>query len=175
MISWQDNLVSKLMKWEVSVKYLSGTLLTKDMTTIPIEDSFSAIHADTGSTPAGAVVVFRDITDRKKAEEEKENLEAKLRQAQKMEAIGTLAGGIAHDFNNLLSVILGYTDMLIEDSPENSKQRQNLEKILTTGYRSRDLVKQILSFSRQSKADRILLTPAPIVKQFPRREPRRLA
>ncbi len=84
------------------------------------------------------IVSLTDITDRKRAELEREKLEAQLQQALKMEAIGTLAGGIAHDFNNILSAILGYADLVIEDmSPEDSS-RPMLEEIYGSGMRARD-------------------------------------
>ena len=85
---------------------------------------------------------FIDISEKKK-------LETQLRQAQKMEAIGTLAGGIAHDFNNILFPIIGYAEMTMHDVPENSTALKNLNKILQGALRARDLVKQILTFSRQ--------------------------
>ncbi|MDR3629177.1 MAG: PAS domain S-box protein [Desulfocapsaceae bacterium] len=83
----------------------------------------------------------RDIT-------ETENLEAQLRQSQKLEAIGTLAGGIAHDFNNILSPIIGYTEMVLDDMPESWKSRADLEQVLAGAHRAKELVKQILTFSR---------------------------
>jgi PAS domain S-box-containing protein len=92
-----------------------------------------------------------DITERKHAEEEKEMLEAQLRQAQKLEAIGTLAGGIAHDFNNLLVPIIGYTELALSDTPQLSPRRLGLEQILNAALRARDLVKQILAFGRPGK------------------------
>ncbi|RMF92264.1 MAG: response regulator, partial [Nitrospinota bacterium] len=72
-----------------------------------------------------------------------------LRQAQKMEAIGTLAGGIAHDFNNILTAILGYTELTLRNMPEESEAYQNLQEVLAAGKRAKELVQQILTFSRQ--------------------------
>jgi PAS domain S-box-containing protein len=92
-------------------------------------------------------------------------LENQLQQNQKMESIGTLAGGIAHDFNNILFPILGYTEMLIEDIPEDNPVRDNLNEILTGALRAKELVKQILTFSRQEKAEFKLLKMQSIVKE----------
>jgi len=86
--------------------------------------------------------------------EERAHAEAQLRQSQKMEAIGTLAGGIAHDFNNILAGIIGFTEMVLEDISPESPIRRNLERILKGGLRGRDLVKQILAFTRQSEQER---------------------
>jgi len=80
---------------------------------------------------------------------EKWQLEKRLAQAQKMEAIGTLAGGIAHDFNNILSAIMGYTELSLIDMPSDSPLRKNLQQILKAGSRAKELVQQILTFSRQ--------------------------
>jgi PAS domain S-box-containing protein len=88
----------------------------------------------------------RDITERRRLEE-------RLLQTQKMAAIGTLAGGIAHDFNNILAAILGYTELAMADMPQNS-QHDYLQEVLTAGKRARDLVQQILTFSRQTKHQR---------------------
>ena len=100
--------------------------------------------------PKSILGVSRDITERKKAEDEKKQLEAKLQQAQKMEAVGTLAGGIAHDFNNILSVVIGYTELGMEEALDNPGLKKKLGEVLKAGYRARDLVKQILAFSRQT-------------------------
>ena len=80
-------------------------------------------------------------------------LEGQLQHAQRMDAIGTLAGGIAHDFNNILAPIIGYTEISIDDVPEGNPVRNNLEQVLKATKRARDLVHQILTFSRQSKQE----------------------
>ncbi|HSO18105.1 MAG TPA: PAS domain-containing protein, partial [Desulfosarcina sp.] len=106
-----------------------------------------------------------DISDRMKTEEAKQELEFRLLQTQKMEAIGTLAGGIAHDFNNILSAIIGFTEMSLLDIPPDSGLSGNLRKVLQAGGRARDLVKQILTFSRQSQMDPRPIQIHPIVKE----------
>ncbi|RPJ81122.1 MAG: response regulator, partial [Deltaproteobacteria bacterium] len=98
------------------------------------------------------MVSAMDIGDLKQAEIEKQQLEIQLRQAQKMESIGTLAGGIAHDFNNILSSVIGYTELTLADMSEGKPaSKQNLQAILRAGERARDLVSQILTFSRQTE------------------------
>ena len=94
------------------------------------------------------IISMIDITDRKRADQEKVKLESQLSQSHKMEAIGTLAGGIAHDFNNILSVIIGYTE-LARDSNQKEIKDQYLQEVLMGAERARNLVKQILTFSRQ--------------------------
>lgn len=91
-----------------------------------------------------------DVTERKQSEIMRILLEENLRHAQKMESIGTLSGGIAHDFNNLLSPIIGFAEMLQEDLPQGSQEQENSSEILRAALRAKDLVKQILTFSRQS-------------------------
>jgi len=96
-------------------------------------------------------VVSADTTQHKQDEKEKNGLEKRLKQAQKMEAIGTIAGGIAHDFNNILFPIIGMSELLMEDLSKDSIQYENAREILTAGKRGADLVNQILAFSRQSE------------------------
>ncbi|MFW5937039.1 MAG: PAS domain S-box protein, partial [Desulfosalsimonas sp.] len=90
-----------------------------------------------------------DITEQKEAEEKHRQLEEQLQHAQKMEAVGRLAGGIAHDFNNLLSVITGYSEILLDEIREDHSHYLPLEQIQNAASRARDLVRQLLAFSRK--------------------------
>ena len=113
----------------------------------------------------GAVGLFEDVTERKRAEEEREKLEAHLRQAQKMEAIGTLAGGIAHDFNNVLSAIIGFTELSLGKAPPDSPIQADLQQVLLAAERAKELVKQILTFSRQSEQEVKPVRIVPLLKE----------
>ncbi|MBI9083574.1 MAG: response regulator [Desulfobacterales bacterium] len=98
----------------------------------------------------GAIITTFDVTDRKQAEEGKKKFEAQILQAQKLEAVGTLAGGIAHDFNNILWIITGNTELAAGTIDEDNPAQHNLRRIEQASQRAKDLVSQILSFSRQS-------------------------
>src|SRR5215831_19507234 len=115
----------------------SGQLLEAEVNVCPME--FGGQMA--------VLVVARDITERTR-------LEAQLHQVQKMQAIGTLAGGIAHDFNNIPAAVLGYTELALYDVPHGSRMQRHLEEVLSAGKRARDLVQQILAFSRQRPPER---------------------
>ncbi|MCE5336971.1 MAG: response regulator, partial [Desulfobacteraceae bacterium] len=108
---------------------------------------------------------IENITDRRRAEEERNRVEAQLRQVQKMEALGTLAGGIAHDFNNILAIIMGYTEMVYLDAEENSEIRGQLWEVLQASARAKDLVKQILAFSRRNEQEKKPIQIGLIVKE----------
>jgi PAS domain S-box-containing protein len=124
--------------------------LCKDGSEIWISNSTRANIA-----PNGKIIrydgMLTDITGRKRAEEEKDKLKARLQQAQKMETIGTLAGGIAHDFNNILGIIIGNMELALDDLPQWTPARVFLEEIKTAGMRAKDLVRQLLSFSRKTE------------------------
>jgi len=103
---------------------------------------------------------------RERMEKEQKKTEMLLRQAQRMEAIGTLAGGIAHDFNNVLAAIIGSAEMAVLDLPEWNPLRYDLDQILSAGYRARDLVRQILVFSRmRNEQDRQPIEIIPVIKE----------
>ncbi len=112
-----------------------------------------------------SVSFVHDITERKLADKKRKELETKLLQNQKMQAIGTLAGGIAHDFNNILFPILGYSDILLSDLPGDSPFRSNLKSIHASALRAKDLVQQILAFSRQEKNDPKIMKLQPVIKE----------
>ncbi|MEJ2156217.1 MAG: PAS domain-containing protein [Desulfobacteraceae bacterium] len=109
--------------------------------------------------------VATDITQLKRLEQERHRTEAQLRQAQKMEAIGTLAGGIAHDFNNILSAILGYSELALDDALNERASVPYIRQIIKAGARARDLVQQILTFSRQTETEAKPIQVKPIVKE----------
>jgi PAS domain S-box-containing protein len=108
---------------------------------------------------------MEDITDRKNADADRERLEAQLRQAQKLEAIGTLAGGIAHDFNNILAAILGYGEMAQKSAAEGTALRRHLDAAISAAMRAKSLVERILAFSRSGMGERIAVDAQAIVSE----------
>ena len=96
------------------------------------------------------VLSIRDVSERERAEEERRALEQNLRQAQKMEAVGRLAGGVAHDFSNVLAVILGYSELLMQDLPrEDERSRESAEGIVEAAHRAAGVTRQLLTLSRK--------------------------
>jgi PAS domain S-box-containing protein len=106
-----------------------------------------------------------DITAQKQAQIDKEQLEAQLRQSQKMEAIGTLAGGIAHDFNNILGAILGYGELAHQDAAEGSALRRHLDNVMHAAGRAKALVERILGFSRSGLAEHVPVNVQSIIEE----------
>jgi two-component system cell cycle sensor histidine kinase/response regulator CckA len=113
----------------------------------------------------GYVGTLRDITRQKQAEEIRDSLAAQLRQSQKMEAMGTLAGGIAHDFNNIVARILGNVELAWNDAGANPALLKSLQEIRTAGEKARDLVQQILSFSRKRPTEFRRIALMPVVEE----------
>jgi len=136
----------------------------KNKEKIYIEYRSSLVKPDDGSEPYISGI-GRDVTEKVLSERKVEKLQEQVAQSQKMESIGTLAGGIAHDFNNILFPILGYSDMLLAEVPEDSPFRDGLNGILTSALRAKDLVRQILTFSRQDTNELILMKMRPVVKE----------
>jgi PAS domain S-box-containing protein len=119
------------------------------------------LHED---IPVGIRGFLVDINEQKKAEEERIKLEAQLQQAQKMEAIGTLVGGIAHDFNNILGIIIGNTELALDDVPEWNPAHINVEEIKSAGLRAKYIVRQLLSYSRKADYERKPMNLIPVVR-----------
>ncbi len=149
--------VKKVLKSNRIVGLANDTVLVaRDGTERIIADSGAPICDNQGNT-IGVVLVFRDIT-------QKAEIEAELRHAHKMEAVGTLAGGIAHEFNNMLGIIIGNTELALEDLAEWHPSRSYLRDIKAAGMRSRDVVRQLLSFSRKAEQRRKAVRISPTVK-----------
>ncbi len=122
-------------------KRKDGVLLHVSISTAPVHDPSGKL--------VGRMAIIADITDRKRAEEERGQLERRLQQSQRLEAVGLLAGGIAHDFNNMLAVILGYAEALRDELPPDSGAQAELGEIIKAATRSSDLTRQLLAFAKR--------------------------
>jgi PAS domain S-box-containing protein len=139
----------EVQEWDLTIK--DGSSRRCEFFMVPLEEV--------------SLIIMNDISKRISDEAEKENLGLRLQQAQKMEAIGTLAGGIAHDFNNMLSAILGFTELAKDECEPGSTISEDLDEVLEAGHRAKGLVQQILAFSRQEDVERLALEPANIVNE----------
>ena len=124
----------------------------------------SAVVLEYVSTPVtergavvGAVVAFQDVTERRQAEQALRESEARLRQSQKMDAVGQLASGVAHDFNNLMAVVTGFSELTLNELPAETRLRGHVEQIARAGARAAGLTAQLLAFSRQQESHPELL------------------
>lgn len=125
------------------------TVIRKDGTRFPVISYSSPIIIE--GRPAGLRGIVVDITEQKKAEEERRKLEVQLLQAQKLESLGILAGGIAHDFNNILTGILGYADLAIMETAKDSPVKEYIQQLVISSRRAADLTKQMLAYSGMGK------------------------
>jgi PAS domain S-box-containing protein len=149
----------------LDVRFLrqDGSDLWASLSTSPILDE--------AGRHAGTLAMVTDITDRHLAEARRAQLEAQLRQSQKMEAIGTLAGGVAHDFNNILAAILGNLDLVLQElqqSPMGDAAAARLAQIRSAAERGRSLVQQIVAFSRQQPQERSAQALQPLLEEAAR-------
>jgi two-component system, cell cycle sensor histidine kinase and response regulator CckA len=151
--------LAPLEKWAVP-RALRGETITNAEYSLRRKDtgetwvgsySFGPIRDKDGMI-VGSVVVGRDITEQKRAEEERVKLQEQLNQAQKMEAVGRLAGGVAHDFNNQLGVIIGYAEMALRKIPPSDPLHEDLEEIRKAACRSTETTRQLLAFARKQTA-----------------------
>ena len=147
-----------------TIKDFEVTLRHKDGYPIPVEMS-SRYFRDEQGNALGVEGILRDIRKRKQADEEKRILEERLKHADKMEAIGTLAGGIAHDFNNILSAMMGYSELCLGAVKDRPKVYHNVEQVLKAAERAKDLVRQILTFSRKVDHEKKPIAVSPIIKE----------
>ncbi|MCX5881110.1 MAG: PAS domain S-box protein, partial [Deltaproteobacteria bacterium] len=144
---------NKLMAGNIKpVEFYENSIITKGG-----EERILAFHNtllwDVSGKKSGTLSSGEDITERKKAEEEQKKLEAQLRHAQKMEAVGTLAGGVAHDFNNILNIIIGYGNMVMDKLEAGSPSIKNMSEVLIAADRAVNLTKRLLIFSRKQDVE----------------------
>jgi PAS domain S-box-containing protein len=151
--------ISSGIEWrgEFHNKTKSGELYWEDVVISPILDEDRRI--------THFLAVKENITSQKQAEMDKAVLEKQLRKAQKLETIGTLAGGIAHDFNNILAPIMGYTDMVLHSLSPTDTMYKDLEHVLSGARRAKDLIEQILLFSKQGEKERQPLVLQPLIRE----------
>lgn len=126
----------------------------KDGTEVPVEIGLNPLHTDQGLYVIASVV---DISARLAAQGERRRLEERLRESQKLEALGTLAGGVAHDFNNILAAIMGFAELARESSADRPQVMADLEELLRNAGRGKELIQRILRFSRRQDEERVPL------------------
>ena len=152
----EEAVYGRILKGEAESHTLEKRYLRKDGTVIQAMVSSICVRKPDGAADY-FVALVQDITDRRRAEEEREMLQAQLAQAQKMESVGRLAGGVAHDFNNMLGVILGHAELAMRGVDRSHPVFDRLQQIHKAAERSADLTRQLLAFARkQTVAPRVL-------------------
>ncbi len=146
------------------VEYFENPVLTRSGEEIIVAWHNTVIRDEDGNVTS-TLASGEDITERKQAEEDKKKLEFRLLQAQKMEVIGNLAGGIAHDLNNILSSVLGFSEVAKIDLARGKNLEEDLDEVINAGLRARELVKHILTFSRQADIQRSAMEIGPIIEE----------
>lgn len=155
--------VSEMIQSGVPIPAADLTLLRKDGTTVDVYSSHAYLDIP-GREPEFYCIDF-DLTERRESEALRELLQSQLRESQKMEALGTLAGGVAHDFNNIVAAIIGNVELALDDVPADSPVQTCLIEIRKASRRARDLVQQILAFSRRQTLAREVIELQPVVEE----------
>lgn len=145
-----------------AINPLECRVMTKDGAAITV---LKTMHPMRFNDEDHWIVSFVSMQKVKEAEAAKRDAERQMHQAQHLQAIGTLAGGIAHDFNNILYGVIGYTQLALDDAPEDSVLRDNLNEVLQGSRRAKELVSQILAFSRQGDMGKKPIQTAPLIKE----------
>jgi len=158
-------LFNKLYKTDEPIKAFNGGYVKKDGSRGFNEFSATLIR-DTEGKSTGFRGLARDITERKRSEEEKRSLETRLQRAEKMEALGTLAGGVAHDLNNVLGIVVGYAEMLLDDVDQTSPLRSSLGNIMDGGQRAAAIVQDLLTLARRGVSSRQVLNLNKIIVDY---------
>ncbi len=162
---WKDHFKKHFERFQADGEVLGAefVMLKKDGTEILV-----SFQGKIGRNAKGEFkqthCVFQDITQQRKAEEDRKKLEEQLRQSQKMESIGSLAGGVAHEFNNILNIIIGNNELVMEDLPPGSLTLENAKEIHKASFRASDVVKQLLAFSRHDDTQKTALDIGSVVK-----------
>jgi two-component system, cell cycle sensor histidine kinase and response regulator CckA len=176
----RGDLPAQAMLGEFSVSTVSGKPLFVEVSIslerrlrsrAPLQDSDAEptiLNGRQGPYNAITTIFARDLTAKKQAERQRAALEAQLRESQKMQAMGTMAGGIAHDFNNILSAILGNAGLAMQDTDVDAPAMTSLLEIERAGRRARDLVRQILTFSRNEQPKKVAIKMADVVQETAR-------
>lgn len=127
----------------------------------------NTIYKDSQGNICGTISSGEDITQRRQNEKERAHLQEELRRSQKMEAVGRLTAGIAHDFNNILASILGYADLAADtiSQSDDEELKRYLKEVVTEGEKARDLIKQMLTFTRANPGEESVLPPLPLIKE----------
>ena len=144
--------LTKEGRWEGELEHT-----TKDGRNITVL-SRQALQRDEAGNPAAILEINLDITEARRTEQQ-------LRQAQKMEALGTLTGGVAHDFNNILAAIIGFTELVKDHIPQGSREAHHLKRVMEAAIRGRELVRQMLTYSRKTEQERKPLSLSSIVEE----------
>jgi PAS domain S-box-containing protein len=148
--TWSALKAGAVWKGRVVRKKKDGSIYHVEETASPVKDSCGAV--------VNYVFVSRDMTEQVRLEEQ-------LLQSQKMEALGALAGGIAHDFNNILAAMIGFSELAADDIPVDGQAQRRLKRVHEAGLRGRELVKQILAFSRKSEGERKQISLVPLIRE----------